>query len=50
MILAGSNPEHRKLVFRGDTRPLEDLRRLFEAGIGEWGLERLPEDLGYLRG
>jgi phosphotransferase system HPr (HPr) family protein len=50
MILAGSNPEHRELVFRGDTRPLEDLRRLFEAGIGEWGLERLPEDLGYLRG
>ena len=50
MILAGANPEHRELVFRGDTRPLEDLRRLFEAGIGEWGLERLPEDLDYLRG
>ena len=49
MILAGSNPEVRILDFRGDTRPLEDLRLLFEAGLGEWGMDRLPEALDYLR-
>ena len=49
MILAGSNPDVRTLEFRGDTHPLEDLRLLFEAGLGEWGMDRLPDALSYLR-
>jgi hypothetical protein len=50
LICAGSNPEARTCRFRGDARPLRDLRRLFEARLGEEGLDALPAELGYLAG
>lgn len=49
MITVGSNTEARRYVFSGDERPLADIQRLFEAGLGERGLDELPEELGYLR-
>jgi phosphotransferase system HPr-like phosphotransfer protein len=49
MITVGSNTEARRYVFTGDERPLADIQRLFEAGLGERGLEELPEGLSYLR-
>ena len=49
MITVGSNTDARRYQFRGDERPLADIQRLFEAGLGERGLEELPEELGYLR-
>lgn len=48
LINAGSNPEERRYVFRGDARPLEDIKSLFEAGLGEHGLDKLPASLSYL--
>ena len=48
LVLAGSNPEARSMVFSGDRRVLEDLELLFEASLGEEGLDRLPKGLGYL--
>jgi hypothetical protein len=50
MVIVGSHPEARTYSFRGDERPLRDIGLLFEASLGEDGLERLPPDLGYLRG
>lgn len=49
MILVGSKPEVRQLRFEGDSRPLNDLALLFAAGVGERGVEQLPDQLGYLR-
>ncbi len=49
MITVGSNTEARRYVFSGDERTLGDIQLLFEAGLGERGLEELPEELGYLR-
>ena len=49
MITVGSNSEARRYVFTGDERPLADIQRLFEAGLGEGGLENLPKELEYLR-
>lgn len=49
MILAGTHPNVRKLLFKGDEYPLEDIRLLFENGLGEKGLDELPERLFYLR-
>lgn len=49
MVAVGAQPEARRVVFRGDERPLADLRRLFDAGCGERGLEALPPELSYLR-
>ena len=49
ILFIGRRPDARKVSFRGDQRPLEDLRILFEAGLGENGLEKLPESLAYLR-
>lgn len=49
MILAGSFPNARKLLFHGDEHPLEDIRLLFEHGLGEKGLDDLPEKLSYLK-
>lgn len=50
MVLAGTHPGVRKLHFHGDENPLRDIRALFESGLGERGLENLPETLSYLRG
>ena len=49
MILVGSTPENRSFVFRGDANPLRDIGLLFEAALGEEGLDQLPEGLAYLR-
>jgi phosphotransferase system HPr-like phosphotransfer protein len=49
MITVGSNSEARRYIFTGDERPLADIQRLFEAGLGEGGLENLPKELEYLR-
>jgi hypothetical protein len=49
LVAVGSLPHLRRFVFRGDERPVRDIARLFEAELGERGLERLPAELGYLR-
>lgn len=50
MVTAGSSPDARRFRFRGDERPLRDIALLFQHALGEDGLDRLPEELGYLRG
>ena len=49
LVTVGSNPEARRFVFRGDENPLRDIGTLFQNGLGEKGLEELPDRLGYLR-
>jgi hypothetical protein len=49
LVTVGSNPDARRYVFRGDENPLRDIGVLFKNGLGERGLENLPERLGYLR-
>ena len=49
LVAVGSEPDQRRFVFRGDERPLRDIGLLFEHGLGENGLERLPGQLSYLR-
>ncbi|HEX9795163.1 MAG TPA: HPr family phosphocarrier protein [Planctomycetota bacterium] len=49
LVLAGTHPEERAIRFSGDDSVLQDLRALFEAGLGEHGFEKLPERLDYLR-
>ena len=48
IVFAGRHPDARSVRFRGDRRPLEDLRLLFEAGLGENGTDGFPEQLSYL--
>jgi phosphotransferase system HPr (HPr) family protein len=50
IMLIGGHSEARRFVFRGDSRPLQDIRMLFEHGLGEEGLDVLPAQLDYLRG
>jgi hypothetical protein len=49
LVTIGAQPDARDYVFRGDENPLRDIGRLFEAGLGEGGIERLPDELAYLR-
>ena len=49
IMIVGNKPNARELIFRGDCRPLADLALLFENGLGEGGLDKLPDQLGYLR-
>jgi phosphotransferase system HPr (HPr) family protein len=49
IMVAGNKPHARELIFRGDAHPLADLALLFENGLGENGLDRLPEALRYLK-
>lgn len=49
MIAVGSNPDARQLRFRGDENPLRDIGLLFQARLGEDGLDQLPEQISYLR-
>lgn len=49
LVAVGSMPSVRRFTFRGDERPVKDIVRLFEAELGENGLERLPAELAYLR-
>lgn len=48
IMLGGKHPRPTSIQARGDKAMLDDLRRLFEAGLGEDGAP-LPEELGYLR-
>jgi hypothetical protein len=50
LVCVGSHPDERRFIFRGDENPLRDIRILFEHGLGEDGVESLPESLDYLRG
>lgn len=50
MIAVGSHPDSRNYVFRGDENPLRDILQLFESGLGESGLSKLPSSLDYLKG
>jgi phosphotransferase system HPr (HPr) family protein len=50
MVLIGSHPKEKRFVFRGDEKPLRDIGLLFQAGLGEGGMETLPDELDYLRG
>lgn len=47
LMAAGQNPGVREVTFEGDKKPLEDLRILFEHGLGETDTP-LPKELGYL--
>ncbi len=49
MVLVGSNTDERRFVFRGDERPLGDIQLLFESEVGERGMDKLPDELSYLR-
>jgi len=49
MVTVGSHPDVRKYIFRGDENPLRDIELLFEAGLGEEGIDTLPIQLAYLR-
>ncbi len=49
LVNVGAHPHQKKLVFRGDERPVRDIARLFENDLGEHGLDALPQELGYLR-
>ncbi len=49
LVAVGSQPGHKRFVFRGDERPVRDIGRLFEHGLGESGLDGLPAELAYLR-
>ena len=49
LVLVGGQPDAREFQFRGDRAVLDDLEILFEAGLGERGLDELSDRLGYLR-
>jgi hypothetical protein len=49
LVTVGTYSYERRYVFRGDVRPLQDIKLLFEHGLGEHGLESLPEQLAYLK-
>lgn len=49
LVTVGSNPREQHFLFRGDERPLRDIRVLFEHALGERGMDRLPSGLDYLR-
>lgn len=43
LILSGSSPQLHEVVFRGAEPVLDDLEVLFAAGLGERGLDQVPE-------
>ncbi len=49
MVTVGSHPNVRRFKFRGDENPLRDIKTLFQCGLGEQGIDRLPPSLAYLR-
>ena len=50
LVTVGTYADERRYVFRGDVRPLGDIKLLFEHGLGEHGLDSLPAQLAYLKG
>lgn len=49
ILFVGRHPQRRAYSFRGDQAPLKHLQMLFQHGLGELGLDRLPSELQYLR-
>lgn len=49
LVLAGSHSECRDMRFHGDERVLVALKELVFAGIGERGMDALPQSLDFLR-
>jgi phosphotransferase system HPr-like phosphotransfer protein len=49
IMFVGRFPGARTIGFRGDGAALEDLRRLFAAGLGERGFDKFPDAIAYLR-
>lgn len=49
LLAIGTHPDERRFTFRGDAAPLRDIALLFQHGVGERGLDQLPQGLGYLR-
>ena len=49
MIAAGSHVDARQYTFRGDENPLRDIALLFGSALGEEGIDKLPDQLSYLR-
>ncbi len=49
LVAVGSQPDQRRFLFRGDERPLLDIGLLYQEGLGEAGLDSLPEQLSYLQ-
>jgi phosphotransferase system HPr-like phosphotransfer protein len=49
LVTIGSHPDERRFLFRGDENPLRDIGLLFQYGLGENGINGLPEQLAYLR-
>jgi phosphotransferase system HPr-like phosphotransfer protein len=49
LVAVASQPHEKHFSFVGDERPVRDIERLFLAGLGEEGLETLPDELDYLR-
>lgn len=48
LVLVGAHSEDKDFTFRGDEKPLQDIALLFQYGLGEKGMENLPEQLSYL--
>jgi phosphotransferase system HPr-like phosphotransfer protein len=49
LVAIGSNPGVTRFVFHGDQQPLRDIELLFQHGLGEDGIDSLPERLAYLQ-
>ena len=49
LMMVGSHPDERHFVFRGAEDVLKDIELLFDGGLGERGLDTLPNELDYLR-
>ena len=49
LVTVGSFPDEKTFTFRGDSNPLRDIALLFQYGLGERGIDALPEELDYLR-
>ncbi|PCJ54545.1 MAG: hypothetical protein COA70_05340 [Planctomycetota bacterium] len=49
LLLSGQRPSTREFRFDGDAAVLEDIALLFEANLGEDGIDALPEELNYLK-
>ena len=49
LLLSDQRPNTREFRFDGDSAVLEDIMLLFDANLGEDGIDTLPEELDYLR-
>ena len=49
LVLVGTHASERSYLFRGDPRPLSDLKVLFANRLGEDGCAAFPDQIAYLR-